>query len=117
MHQKRFCLAFMALSYSGNLFDDIGFIGHTAAATVILEGTYVFSPDKDQATRLLLEEAAVTYAQRPPEVVATHVTVEDSSIIGDKPMRGYLPHILDSTLATTKLHPLILTCPHFTRLS
>ena len=34
---KRFRLAFTAPCYSGELFDDIGFIGDTAAANAILE--------------------------------------------------------------------------------
>ena len=58
---QRFRLAFTAPCYSGELFDDIGFIGDTAAAKAILEGTYVYPPGTDPATKLLLEEAAITY--------------------------------------------------------
>ena len=52
---ERFRLAFTAQCYSGQLFDDIGFVGDTECARQILEGTYVFPPDTDPATRLLLE--------------------------------------------------------------
>jgi len=58
----RFRLAFTAPSCSGKLFDDIGFLGDTQAVKDILEGTYVFEPDVDPVTKLLLEEAAITYA-------------------------------------------------------
>lgn len=74
---ERFRLAFAAPSYGGKLFDDLGFMGDTAAAQQILEGTYVYPPDTDPATRLLLEEAAVTYSKLSREDVASYVTVED----------------------------------------
>ena len=38
---ERFRLAFTAKCYSGQLFDDIGFIGDTENARAILESTYV----------------------------------------------------------------------------
>ena len=74
---KRFTLAFSAPSMSGELYDDIGFLGDTLAAQQILEGTYTFPADCDPATRLLLEEAARTYAFMSTEEIATYVTVED----------------------------------------
>ena len=74
---ERFRLAMSAPAYSGQLFDDIGFCGDTAAAQAILEGTYVFPPDCDPATRLLLEEAAKTYRQLSNEEIASYVTLED----------------------------------------
>ena len=55
----------------------MGFVGDTEAARAILEGTYVYPPDIDPATKLLLEEAAMTYAKMPAEEIATYVTVED----------------------------------------
>ena len=73
----RFRPRFTAPCYSGELFDDIRFIGDTAAAKAILEGTYVYPPVTDPATRLLLEEAAITYAIICPEEVSRYVTVED----------------------------------------
>ena len=55
----------------------MGFVGDTEVARAILEGTYVYPPDPDPATKLLLEEAAMTYAKMPAEEIATYVTVED----------------------------------------
>ena len=59
---ERFRLAFTAPICSGKLFDDIGFLGDTEAVEKILLGTYVFPPNCDPATRLLLEEAHFTFA-------------------------------------------------------
>ncbi len=46
-------------------------------AQQILKGTYKYPPDLDPATRLLLEEAAITYAEFSPTEVATYMTVKD----------------------------------------
>ena len=73
----RFRLAFTAKCYSGKLFDDIGFLGNTEAARSILVGTCNYPPDLDPATRLLFEEAAITYTKMPKEELATYVTVEN----------------------------------------
>ena len=74
---ERFCLAFSAPCHSGQLFDDVGFIGDTSCAKDLLEGTYQFHPDTDQATKLLFQEVAHTYAELTPRELATYVTVED----------------------------------------
>ena len=74
---ERFRLAFTAKCYSGQLFDDIGFLGDTYNARAILEGTYTFPDDTDPATKLLFKEAAHTYANMPNEELAMYVTVED----------------------------------------
>ena len=74
---ERFRLAFSAPAYRGKLFDDIGFLGDTEAAAAILNGTYVFPPGTDPATKLLLEEAAITFGKMSSEEVATYVSVED----------------------------------------
>jgi hypothetical protein len=42
-----------------------------------VEGAYEYPPDLDPATRLLFEEAAVTYASLSPTEIATYVTPED----------------------------------------
>ena len=73
----QFRLTFTAKCYNGKLFDDIGFIGDTDAARSILEGTYNYPPDLDTATKLLFEEAVITYSKIPKEELATYVTVED----------------------------------------
>jgi hypothetical protein len=46
-------------------------------AQQILEGTYEYPPDLDPATRLLLEEVAITYSELSLTEVAMYVTVED----------------------------------------
>ena len=74
---ERFRLAFTAKSYSGKLFDDIGYLGDTEATKRILEGTYEFDENEDPATRLILEEAAHTFSQMSGEEISTYVTVED----------------------------------------
>jgi len=74
---ERFRKAFTAPSLSGPLFDDIGFLGDTEQVQQILEGTYVFPEGTDPATRLLLEEAAITYSKMSKEDIATYVTAED----------------------------------------
>jgi len=51
--EKRFRLATSAPCSSGQLFDDVGYLG-AEAAQQILEGTYVFPPDTDRFTMLLL---------------------------------------------------------------
>ena len=53
---ERFRLLFTApYCKPGELFDDIGFHGDSEAAQQILDGTYVFLPNTDPATRLLFE--------------------------------------------------------------
>ena len=74
---ERFRLAFSAPCMSGQLFDDIGFIGDTECAQQILEGTYVFPPGTDPATQFLLEEAGITYQKMSKEEVAMYVSTED----------------------------------------
>jgi len=74
---ERFRLAFSAPCSHGQLFDDIGFLGDTECARQLLEGTYVFPPGTDDATRLLFEEVAIVYKEINPKTLATYVTVED----------------------------------------
>ena len=47
---NRFWLVSTTPSYSGQLFDDIGFLGNTESVKYILEGTYIFPDGTDQAT-------------------------------------------------------------------
>ena len=74
---ERFRLAFSAKCHEGKLFDDIGFLGDTVCAGQILEGTYTYHSDTDPATRVLLEEAAITFANLSQEEVSTYVTIDD----------------------------------------
>ncbi len=68
---KRFQSALVAQCHRGTLYKDIG---HLADGPV---GTYMYPSDSDPATRLLLEEAAATYAALSPTEVATYVTMVD----------------------------------------
>ena len=74
---ERFRLAFSAPAYKGKLFNDICFLGDNDVARQILEGTYVFPTDIDPATKLLFEEAAITFGKLSKEEVASYVTVDD----------------------------------------
>ena len=74
----RFPLAFTGPSCSGQLFDDIGYIGDTEALQQILEGTYIFPPGTDPpVTRLLLKEVTITYMSMPKDEIVNYVAVED----------------------------------------
>jgi hypothetical protein len=73
----RFQSALVAQCHRGTFFKDIGHLTDGPVAQQILEGTYVYPPDLDPATRLLFKEAAATYAALSPTEVATYVTVED----------------------------------------
>ena len=72
-----FWLAFTVPSCSGPLFDDIGFVGDTKQVQQILKGTYSFPPNTDPATKLLLEEASITYLKMYPDDIGNYVTVDD----------------------------------------
>ena len=95
---QRFRLAFSAPCHRGQLFDDIGFLGDTAAARDILQGAYEFPPDTDPATRLLLEEAAHTYAKMSQEEIATYVTVDELQDLWQRKNERILPSSSYGTL-------------------
>ena len=58
IHRKRFFLAEAALICSGGLRGSFGYNSTTRTARAILNGTYIFPPDFDQATREILKECA-----------------------------------------------------------
>ncbi len=60
---KRFCLAYLAPCYKGQLFDDLGFMGDTECSQQILDGTYKYPPDTDIWTKKILQEAQHTFMQ------------------------------------------------------
>ncbi len=60
---QRFCLAHSAPCYRGQLFDDLGFMGDTECAKMILEGTYTYQPDTNKWTKKILQEAHITFLQ------------------------------------------------------
>ena len=72
-----FQAALIAPCHQGTFFEDVGHLGDGPVAQQILEGTYKYPPDLDPVTRLLLEEATITYAKLSPTEVATYMTVED----------------------------------------
>jgi hypothetical protein len=69
--------ALVAQCHRGTFFEDIGHLANGPVAQQILLGSYDYPMDLDPATRLLFEEASVTYAALLLLEVATHVTVED----------------------------------------
>ena len=74
---ERFRLVFTANCHQGQLFNDIGFLGDMESARMILEGTYKFPPDTDDATRLLFKEWGHAYAEMDRDELETYVTVEN----------------------------------------
>jgi hypothetical protein len=66
-----------AQCHQRKFFEDIGHLADGPVAQQILEGTYVYPPDLDQATRLLFEEATATYAALSPTAIKTYVTPDD----------------------------------------
>ena len=77
MLSERFVTAHHAPLSSGQLLDDIGYLGATPAVKEILKGTYVYPPDMDHHTRLLLEEAACLFAKTAGDVISIFVTTKD----------------------------------------
>jgi hypothetical protein len=72
-----FCLAYSALCYCGQLFDDLGFMGNTDCARQILEGTYDYPPDTNIWTKKILQEAHYIFSQMSGAEIATTITTED----------------------------------------
>jgi hypothetical protein len=57
-----FCLAYSALCYCRQLFDDLGFMGDTDCAQQILEGIYDYPSDTDIWTKKILQETHYTFS-------------------------------------------------------
>ncbi len=74
---ERFRLAYSALCYRGQLFDNLGFMGDTECSQQILEGTYDYSPDTDVWTKKILQEAQHTFARMSGEEIATTISTAD----------------------------------------
>ncbi len=74
---ERFQSALIAPCHQGTFFEDVRHLADVPVAQQILKRTYKYPPDLDPATRLLLEEAAITYAELSLTEVAMYVTVED----------------------------------------
>jgi len=77
IHQKRFYLAENAPICSGGLRRKFGYNAVTRTAQRILNGTYAYPPDFDQATREICEECAKIRAMIPQDSMNTIITKED----------------------------------------
>ena len=78
--------------YSVRLFDDLGFIGDSACAQQVLEGTYIFPEGIDPATKMLLEGCSIMHLSMLSEEVCTFVPAEDYQYYGKRVRK----HILSS---------------------
>ena len=74
---ERFQSALVRPCHQGTFFEDVGHLADGPIAQQILEGTYEYPPNWDPATRLLFEEAAITYAALSLSKISTYVTAED----------------------------------------
>lgn len=63
--------------HHGTFFEDIEHLADGPVAQQILEGSYLYPLDLDPATRLLFEEATVTYVTLSLAVIETYITVYD----------------------------------------
>jgi hypothetical protein len=80
-----FKLACGAPISSGQLFDDIGYLGDTTSTRAILEGTYECPPDMNPHTRMLCEEAHWIFILKSMEEVCNFVlTTEDYQFFWSK---------------------------------
>lgn len=73
----RFKLARGAPISSGQLFDDVGYLGDSTSTRAILEGTYEFPPEMDPHTRMICEEAHRIFILKSTEEVCNFVTTDD----------------------------------------
>lgn len=74
VHQKRFHLAEEAPICQGLLRGEFGYLVISPTAQSVLNGTYRFRPDTDQATRELMEECAQICNVIPRRSVLTCIT-------------------------------------------
>ena len=77
IHRKRFFLAEAAPICSENLQGKFGYNSTTRTAKAILNGTYEFPPDFDQATREILMEWARIWEMIPINSLNTLITKEE----------------------------------------
>jgi hypothetical protein len=77
IHRKRFYLAEEAPMCSGPLRGLFGYNSVTPIAKAILEGTYQYPPDFDEATKEILQECALIRIRVPKNSVTTTITPED----------------------------------------
>ena len=71
IHGKRFYLAEQAPICQGRLRGEFGYNAATPAARQVLDGTYVYPPDCDPATKLILKECEQIRKVIPQDTVST----------------------------------------------
>jgi hypothetical protein len=79
IHCKRFYLAEEAPMCPGSLRGTFGYNSVTPTAKAILEGTYQYPPEFDEATKEILQECALICLQVPNNSVSTTITPDDWS--------------------------------------
>jgi hypothetical protein len=77
IHRKQFYLAEEAPMCSGPLRGIFGYNSVTPTAKAILEGTYQYPPDFDEATKEILQECALICIGVPQNSVTTTIFPED----------------------------------------
>jgi hypothetical protein len=77
IHCERFYLAEEAPMCSGPLRGIFGYNSVTPIAKAILEGTYQYPPDFDEATKEILQEWALIRIRVPNNSITTTITPED----------------------------------------
>ncbi len=77
IHEKRFHLAESAPLCSGTLRGTFEYNAICQTSCKILEGTYIYPPDFDQATKEILQECAAIRLQIPKSLVNSMITKED----------------------------------------
>jgi hypothetical protein len=77
IHEKHFHLAKLAPLCSGTLRGTFGYNAICQTSHEILEGTYIYPPDFDQATKEILQECAAIRLQIPKSLVNSIITKED----------------------------------------
>jgi hypothetical protein len=103
IHEKRFHLAKSAPLCSGTLRGTFGYNAICQTSHKILEGTYIYRPDFNQATKEILQECAAIRLQIPKSSVNSMITKEDWGNHWGRAKRKLLPLSLDNILGITRL--------------
>jgi hypothetical protein len=74
---EHFHLAYSALCYQGQLFDDLGFMGDTECSKQILKGTYDYPPDTNVCTKKILWEAHYNFSHISCAKITTTISTTD----------------------------------------
>jgi hypothetical protein len=71
---ERFHLAYSALCYQGQLFDNLGFIGDTECSKQILEGMYEYPPDTNVWAKKILQDTHYTFLHMSGAKITTTIS-------------------------------------------